>query len=149
MIEPIGGKELHDVLLTDAFDQTCGQYYVQGSMKMTLDGTEAAPDVTFNPADKDDSHKTGFTLKIADTHHAKRIVITYQTKLEDWQEGGQQYWGSNSGFDIKNTLTLSANGLPAKAEIEAKCRGTSTMLTKTVGSYDPKTREISWTMALG
>lgn len=105
MIEPIGGKELHDVLLTDAFDQTCGQYYVQGSMKMTLDGTEAAPDVTFNPADKDDS--------------------------------------------IKNTLTMSANGLPAKAEIEAKCRGTSTMLTKTVGSYDPKTHEISWTMALG
>lgn len=155
VIEPIDGKALHDVILTDEFDQIhgwqrypVGQYYVQGSMKMTLDGTEEAPDVTFNPADKDDSHKTGFTLKIADTHHAKRIVLTYQTKLADWQEGGQQFWGSNSGFNIKNKLTMSANGLPAKAEIEAQYRGESKMLTKTVGSYDLKTHEISWTMTV-
>ena len=157
VIEPIDGKELRDVILTDAFDQTCGQYYVQGSMKMTLDGTEAAPDVTFNPEDKDDSHKTGFTLTIADTHHTKRIVITYQTKMadakkgedgKDDKDGGQRFWGSNSGFYIWNTLTMSANGLPAKAEIKVWYRGTSTMLTKKVGSYDPKTHEISWTMTV-
>ena len=161
-IDPIDGKELHDVILTDEFDQIhgwqkyhIGQYYVQGSMKMTLDGKEAALDgteaesvVTFTPADKDGSHKTGFTLTIADTHHTKRIVITYQTKLADWKEGGQQFWGSNSGFNIGNKLTMSANGLSAKAEIEATYRGESRMLEKTVGSYDPKTHEISWTMTV-
>lgn len=46
VIEPIDGKELRGVILKDAFDQTCGQYYVQGSMKMTLDGKEAALDGT-------------------------------------------------------------------------------------------------------
>ena len=157
VIEPIDGKELHNVILTDVFDQTCGQYYVQGSMKMTLDGTEAKPDVIFNPEDKDDSHKTGFTLTIEDTHHTKRIVITYQTKMadakkgedgKDDKDGGQRFWGSNSGFYIWNTLTMSANGLPAKAEIKVWYRGTSTMLTKKVGSYDPKTHEISWTMTV-
>ena len=157
VIEPIDGKELHNVILTDAFDQTCGQYYVQGSMKMTLDGTEAKPDVIFNPEDKDDSHKTGFTLTIEDTHRTKRIVITYQTKMadakkgedgKDDKDGGQRFWGSNSGFYIWNTLTMSANGLPAKAEIKVWYRGTSTMLTKKVGSYDPKTHEISWTMTV-
>lgn len=136
------GDGLTNIILTDtipAGQELVGSNDISNSVK-----AEGSSDVEYN------STSNTITFKYADSYNnwdKQSPDIKYKTVLTDDQK---DLWGNNtSGVNAKNTIAISANGLPAEnLSVTGEAPIVSKVLKKDYISYSFTDKQVTWQLTV-